>query len=650
METRSNVVAIGLFVIGIMAMALTSLYWLATTGEATEETELVVAFPGAVTGLSKGASVFFNGIKIGSVSRIEFSKNDPTRVLAYAIIDAAAPLKKDTTAELGFQGLTGVAYIEMKGGTISSEDLLGGTGTPTIVANPSFFQDVLDTARGVMSKADVTLSEINALLKDNRGPLTNTFANVESFSKALADNSENISTFLADISTAGKSFASLSKRLENLVDGIDPVLAAVDPETITKIMKDAAVLTKQLADASGKIDTMITNAEAASEEARNFAAGLNSSLKSVDGILAAVDQQKVANTIDGLEAIAGSFKDRKEDVSAMIVDARGAAKNVNTITERLASRADDIEGMIVDARSAVQNADKLTESLAATAVKADKIVEAVKPETVTGTLDNVNNLTGRLAARSDDVDKIITNTSATLEETRTAAKNLKEITGSLNARTGSVDKIITNVETATDKLPTITTDISAALEQVRILAQAVEADKINAAVDNVSKLTGRLAERGDDIDAIILGARKSTENVESITGALAAKSKDVQSIVDQALSLSQRLNAASVRIDGLLAKADGMLGDEETGGLISEARRAATSVANIAQAFESRANRISQGVERLTTSSVSKFEKLLDIGQNTLRQIERSVQNLEQNPQRVLFGGPKVRQVGGNRR
>jgi len=650
METRANVVAIGLFVLTIIGMGMTSLYWLATTGDATEETDLIVVFEGAVTGLSKSAAVYFNGIKIGSVSRIEFSKNDPTRVLAYATIDATAPLKKDTTAELGFQGLTGVAYIELKGGSISSEDLLGDTGTPRIVANPSFFQDILDTARGFMTKADVTLTEINMLLKDTRQPLTNTAANVESFSKALADNSENISTFLRDISEAGKSFASLSGRLETLVARIDPVVAAIEPETLAAILKDASVLTKQLADASGKIETLMANAESASQEVKDFATGLNTSLKSVDGILAAVDQQKVANTIDGLEALTGSFKDRKDDVNAMIVDARGAAKNINTITERIAARAEDLEGLIVDARTAVQNAGKLTENLNETALKADKVVAAIDPEAIKGTVDNVSGLTGRLAARADDVDKIITNTNETLEGTRAAATDLKEITASLNARKESVDTIITNVETATGKLPAMTSDISAALEQVKLLAQAVEADKVNRTMANVEKLTGRLADRSDDIDAIISNTRKSTENVESFTGTLAAQNQDVEAIVEQALSLSKRLNAASVRIDGLLAKADGMLGDEETGGLISEARRAATSIANIAQAFESRAGRISRGVDRLTSSGVSKFEKLLDLGQSALRQIERSVQNLEQNPQRVLFGGPQVRQVGGNRR
>lgn len=654
METRANIIAIGVFVVAILGLALGSLYWLATSGEATQQSELVVEFEGTVTGLTKSAAVYFNGIKIGNVSRIEFVENDPRRVRAFATVDRTAPLKADTTAELGFQGLTGVAHIELKGGTAGADNNLFSQDDPetlpVIVANPSAFQDILETARGVMSKANVTLDEINTLLKDNRAPLTNTMANIESFSQALADNSDNVSTFLADISEAGKSFASLSARLEQLVDRVDPVLAAVDPEVVSEILKDASVLTKQLADASGKIDTIIANAEAAATEVRTFAAGLNESLEGVDGIIAAVDSEKVASTIDGLEALTGAFKGRQEDVSALIVDAREAMGNVNTITKRVADRADDIEGIIVEARTAVQNAGALTESLTSTAEGAGRIVEAIDPEAIKGTVDNVNQLTGTLAARTEDVDKIITDTSVALSEARIAAKNVQELTTTLNARRGSVDTIITNVETASTSLPTITTDIRAALDEVRKLAEAIEADKINRTVSNVESLTGRLAERGDDIDAIITGARKSTENVESFTGALAAKNEEVGAIVDQALDLSKRLNSVSVRIESLVGTAEGVLGDAETGGLISEARRAATSIANIAEAFESRAGRISRGVDRLTTSGVSKFEELLDLGQRALRQIERSVQKLEQNPQQIIFGGPQVRQVGGNRR
>ncbi|MEM8812511.1 MAG: MlaD family protein [Pseudomonadota bacterium] len=650
METRSNIIAIGVFVMTILGGAMGMLYWLATAGDAVEETEMIILFEGAVTGLTKSAAVYFNGIKVGNVTRIEFSKDDPTQVITYATVDATAPLKTDTTAELGFQGLTGVAHIELKGGTRGGADLFSEGGTPTIIANPSAFQDILETARTVMTKADITLGEINKFLEGNRETVTATLSNVEQFSKALADNSDNISTFLADISVAGKSFASLSTRLEEVVDRINPILAAVEPETVSAILSDASTLTKQLADASGKIDTIIANAEAAAAEVQTFAAGLNTSLKAVDGVIAAVDQEKLANTIDGLEALAGAFKDRKDDVSAMIVDARDTARNVSTITGKIAERADDIDGMIADARSAVASADKLAQSLTTTAEEAGKVVAAIDPEAVGGTIDNVNKLTGRLAARTDDVDKIITDTTAAMGDARSAVANVKDITETVTARRQSVDKIITNVETATGQLPTITEDVRAALEQVRVLAEALEADRINRVVGNVETLTGRLAGRADDIDAIITGARNSTENVERLTGALAAKEPEVTAIVDEALALSKRLNATSVRINGLVDKVDGMLGDTETGGLISEARRAATSIANIAEAFESRASRISSGIDRLTSSGVSKFEDLLDTGRQALRQIERSVQSIEQNPQSILFGGPQVRRLNGNRR
>ena len=650
METRANAVAIGTFVLAVLGLAFGSVYWFYTAGTASQQKELIVAFEGAVTGLTKSAAVYFNGIKVGNVTAIQFAEDDPTRVLAYAKVDANAPLKTDTTVELGFQGVTGVAHIEMKGGTKSSPDLFAEPGIPRLVAKPSAFQDILQTARQVLTKVDTSLSDISKVLTESRQPFINTVQNIEVVTKAVADNSDNISTFLADMSTAGKSIASLSAELEVLVKQAVPVFEAFEPETVKTIVADAARLTRQLADSAGKVETIIASAEKAASEIETFTEGLNTSLKKVDGVLSAVDQEKVASMIDGLEAITGSFRDKKEEVSALIDSARDTADNLSEITGGLADRSEEIDGILVGASEVVKNTETITRNLTGASDNAAKIVAAVDPDAVKGTIDGVSKLTTQLAGRTESFDKIISDTEAALADARVAVSNARELTATFSARKQSVDSIISNVESATGKLPGLSDDISETLDQVQALATAVEVDKINQAVTNIADLTGRVAKKGDDIDAIVASARKSTENLESFTDALSNKSSEVQQIVDQALELSKRLNATSVRINGLINKVDGVVGDAETGGLISEARRAATSIANISEAFESRASRIARGVERLSSTGVSKFEDLIDLGQRALRQIERSVQSLEQNPQGVLFGGPQVRQFGGGRR
>ncbi|MEH0069626.1 MlaD family protein [Pannonibacter sp. Pt2-lr] len=59
--------------------------------------------------------MLFNGIKVGDVSALDFDPADPRIVIATIRVSPNAPLRKDVRATLGFQGLTGVAYVDLKG-------------------------------------------------------------------------------------------------------------------------------------------------------------------------------------------------------------------------------------------------------------------------------------------------------------------------------------------------------------------------------------------------------------------------------------------------------------------------------------------------------------------------------------------------------
>ena len=68
MESRANYAAIGAFVLLMLALGLAFLGWLANFGQNDRQANVRVVFAGAVTGLSTGSAVLFNGIKVGEVS------------------------------------------------------------------------------------------------------------------------------------------------------------------------------------------------------------------------------------------------------------------------------------------------------------------------------------------------------------------------------------------------------------------------------------------------------------------------------------------------------------------------------------------------------------------------------------------------------
>src|SRR3954466_14987044 len=76
---------------------------------------LRVIFEGSASGLHKGGSVNFGGVHVGQV--VSLKLDNPRRVVALAMVDNTAPLRKDTEAGLEFQGLTGVAALSLTGGS-----------------------------------------------------------------------------------------------------------------------------------------------------------------------------------------------------------------------------------------------------------------------------------------------------------------------------------------------------------------------------------------------------------------------------------------------------------------------------------------------------------------------------------------------------
>ena len=77
MEARANYVAVGAFVLVVLALILVGSLWFARVQFATEYQYIETSVAGPVSGLSTGAAVRLNGIEAGRVAKIELDPNDP---------------------------------------------------------------------------------------------------------------------------------------------------------------------------------------------------------------------------------------------------------------------------------------------------------------------------------------------------------------------------------------------------------------------------------------------------------------------------------------------------------------------------------------------------------------------------------------------
>src|ERR1700710_2329229 len=211
METRANYVLIGAFTLAVIAAAFGFVLWVQSRHTTKLRSPLRVVFEGPASGLRNGGSVNFNGIRIGEVMSVKL--DNPRRVVALAMIENNAPIRKDTLVGLEFQGLTGVAAISLKGGQEAAPPVpLDEDGVPVLTADPNALQDVTEAIRG-------TLQNINRVVADNQQAVKNSLHNLETFTASLARNADKIDNVMLKVDGVMSKADSLMLGLDTLAGG-----------------------------------------------------------------------------------------------------------------------------------------------------------------------------------------------------------------------------------------------------------------------------------------------------------------------------------------------------------------------------------------------------------------------------------------------
>ena len=115
MRARASNVMIGTLTLALIAGSLGAFLGYQKLAGIKQKVPFRVIFEGSASGLRKGGSVNFAGIRVGEV--VSLKLDHPRRVVALAMIDGNTPVKSDTQVGLEFQGLTGIAAISFTGGS-----------------------------------------------------------------------------------------------------------------------------------------------------------------------------------------------------------------------------------------------------------------------------------------------------------------------------------------------------------------------------------------------------------------------------------------------------------------------------------------------------------------------------------------------------
>ncbi|GAB1716709.1 MAG: Mammalian cell entry related protein [Nitrobacter sp.] len=215
METRANFVLIGSFTLAVIAAAFGFVLWFQSLHTTKARSPLRIVFEGSASGLRNGGSVNFNGIRVGEVVSVKL--DDPRRVVALAMVENAAPIRKDTRVGLEFQGLTGVAAISLKGGEVAAPPVpLDVDGVPVLTADPAGLQDVTESIRA-------TLQNVNRVVAENEAAVKNTLQNVETFTASLAHNAEKIGDLVQKFNDVMNKADGVMAKTDDLMLGLNTI-------------------------------------------------------------------------------------------------------------------------------------------------------------------------------------------------------------------------------------------------------------------------------------------------------------------------------------------------------------------------------------------------------------------------------------------
>lgn len=218
METRAHHVLIGLFTVIVVAAALLFGLWLAKSSTDRQFAEYQIVFNEAVSGLSQGSAVQYNGIKVGDVSQLKLDPQDPRRVLARIRVGADTPIRQDTHAKLALTGVTGMAVIQLSGGSPGSPALTSPEGgMPVIVAAPSPLSKLLANGEDVMTNINDVVSRASQLLsEENVARISRTLDHLDQTTGAVADQRDDIRALLSQLAQASKQATATLAQTEQL--------------------------------------------------------------------------------------------------------------------------------------------------------------------------------------------------------------------------------------------------------------------------------------------------------------------------------------------------------------------------------------------------------------------------------------------------
>lgn len=225
MEEKVNFAVVGIFVLVLGAALIGGVLWFSSGKSYNKVYDTYQTYMSeSVSGLNLNAPVRYRGVEVGRVQRIRLAPDNVEQVQLTLGIVHGTPIKVDTVALLQTQGLTGLTFVELNGGSHNSPALTAKNAEkyPVIQSGPSLITRLDTSVTAMLMNINRTSQNINSLLdEDNRKAIKNTLRDIEILSNTLASRRTEIDSSLKDMARFSKELPQLAQRIRHSTEKFD---------------------------------------------------------------------------------------------------------------------------------------------------------------------------------------------------------------------------------------------------------------------------------------------------------------------------------------------------------------------------------------------------------------------------------------------
>jgi phospholipid/cholesterol/gamma-HCH transport system substrate-binding protein len=270
MDRDSNYVAVGAFVLLVIAMAVSFVFWYTAQQDRRTYQRYEIYFPGSVSGLTAGSPVRYLGVDVGKVVRIMLDPQQRKTVQVIADIDSTAPIDDRTRASLSLQGVTGLLFVDLEQDpkAVSTGALEQGQRYPMIRSRRSDFdvllsnlpaltthlveladhfnevfsdenvrslKATLENARAASDRLPGTVREVQLLVTDVRRTTQAVEGTVVDLRSVLAEDSPDLRAAVANIRHISDNLAQTTERLNSFVAENEPGVSRFTRQSLPEL-------------------------------------------------------------------------------------------------------------------------------------------------------------------------------------------------------------------------------------------------------------------------------------------------------------------------------------------------------------------------------------------------------------------------------